>query len=642
MAFFSEDVLRAVRERTDMVVLVGERIALKRAGTNYVGLCPFHAEKTPSFSVNPAKQFFYCFGCQKSGDVFRFLMELDGRGFVEVVEELAHRAGVELPDQEDTAAVRQSQQQQSDRVRLLRVLQWTTAWFEHQLEQSPEALAYLQQRGIEEDTRRRFRLGYAPAGWDGLVQHLSSRKVPTSWIERAGLSLVRARGGSYDRFRNRIVFPLLNSAGEVIAFGGRLLPGSAEPTTEKEGAKYINSPETPLYKKGEHFYGLFHAKEAIRQTRQVVLVEGNMDVLSLHQHGFHQAIAPMGTALTSAQVRLLHRLVGTEGQVVLMLDGDSAGHRATQRDIALFLLDRDKTMEENTLDVRVVVVPHGEDPDTWVQRNPEEVKRQLHSSVPAVDYVLEETIAQLRGAHIAERARVVEKLAPLLSTVRNPTALDLYVDKLSSHLAIPVGSVWKSIRSAQSSYGKREKSSGFRKDPKDGEGLTKPQKKLSIDSLSRQLLAFYAEYPDWLPEAEEKWISMLPDAWVTTLLLQAKQAAVASKGHLDPDFLIAMAPSEAKESVASITFAGIFNNVGRPKHVLGDLYRAIQVKWWHRELNRLKQELVVLSHQGNTISITEQSHQIRDAMETLRGLQKQAGEAEQHWGNEQVNEKERA
>lgn len=642
MTFFPEDVLRSVRERTDIVALVGERIALKRAGTNYVGLCPFHAEKTPSFSVNPGKQFFYCFGCQKSGDVFRFFMELDGRGFVEVVEELAHRVGIELPDTGDGVALRQSKQQQSERFGLLRILQWAAVWFEQQLEQSDEARSYLQYRGIQEDTRRRFRLGYAPSGWDGLVRHLASRKVPEPWMERAGLALPRARGGSYDRFRNRIIFPLLNSAGEVIAFGGRSLPGSGGDVVDKEGAKYINSPETPLYKKGEHFYGLFHAKEAIRQTRQVVLVEGNIDVISLHQHGLSQAIAPMGTALTAAQVQLLYRLLGTEGQVVLMLDGDSAGRRATQKDIALFFLNRAKTSESGSLDVRVVAVPKGEDPDTWIQRSPEEVKQQIHSALPAVDYILEETIAQLRGAHIAERARVVEKLAPLLSTLRNPTALDLYVDKLSSHLDIPVASVWKSIRSFQRLQGKKEQASVQPSGQAARGGLTEAHKRLSIDPLSRQLVAFYAEYPHWLPEAQEEWISMLPDEWVIGLLLHAKQIAIASKGQVEPGFLIALAPSEAKESVASITFAGIFNNVGRPKHVLGDLYTAIQVKWWQRELKRLQQELVILSQQGNPEPITQQSHRIRDAMETLRGLQKQAGETEKNLGNEQINQKEQA
>ena len=354
LGLIPESKVAEIRDRTDIVAVIGEHVQLRRAGSNYLGLCPFHGEKSPSFNVSPSKQFFYCFGCQKSGDVFRFVMELEGRTFADVARDLARRSGVDIPEDSEPSPRRRAErlQEESEKARLLKLNELCARFYEVQLERNERCQRYLRERGVSDEIRARFRLGYAPSDWDALVKALQQRGVPHELSETAGLLIRRegaqlARGAPatsathYDRFRDRAMFPLLlpprggskaqGAQGlplcDVIAFGGRVLPGGAE--GDKAGAKYINSPETPLYKKGENLFGLHAARDAIRQRRQAVLVEGNFDVLALHQFGQPVTVAPMGTALTESQVRQLARLIGPDGHLVLMLDGDKAGRAAT-------------------------------------------------------------------------------------------------------------------------------------------------------------------------------------------------------------------------------------------------------------------------------------------------------------------------
>ena len=463
MGLIPENKVAEVRDRTDIVAVVGEYVTLRRAGANYLGLCPFHAERSPSFNVSQPKQFFYCFGCQKSGDVFRFLMEHTGRSFADVVRDLARRAGVDIPETEDETPEQRRRRAaaEDERAKLIRLHVLCAAFFEAQLAKNPRALAYVDGRAIGPEVRARFRLGYAPESWDGLLGYLAQKNVPHELCERAGL-LVRRENARlpagapansrthYDRFRDRVIFPLINVHDDVIAFGGRVLPKDT-PTGDKEGAKYINSPESPIYKKGENLYGLHAAKEAIRKGRQVILVEGNFDVLSLHHHGFEQAVAPMGTALTETQVRLLKRLLGDEGHVVLMLDGDRAGRSATLKDIWLFSQANISDMALFTgseVDVRVARLPDGEDPDTYVLHNRAGFEKCLRAAKPAVDYVLDEAIDLAENDSIAERSKVLHKVAPLLLALRKAPTQEMYVDKLARSLNIPPELVWRTVRSA--------------------------------------------------------------------------------------------------------------------------------------------------------------------------------------------------
>lgn len=483
MGLIPESKIAEIRDRTDIVAIVGEHVPLRRAGVNHLGLCPFHQEKSPSFNVSASKQFFYCFGCQKSGDVFRFLMELEGRSFVDVARDLARRAGVDIPEEAvEQSPQRRAQrlQQESERARLLKLCDLAARFYEAQLEKSERAQRYVDSRGIGPQIRARFRIGYAPAAWDALIRVMGQRGVPHELAESAGLILRRegvaplpsgapaTANSHYDRFRDRVMFPLLvpivgaaaktagAAAGDVIAFGGRVLP--AEPgageAAKSEGAKYINSPETPLYKKGDNLYGLHAAREPIRQLRQAVVVEGNFDVLSLHQHGFANTIAPMGTALTEAQIQKLSRLLQPDGHVVLMLDGDRAGRSATLKDISLFMFSQANLsdvamLSQRDIDVRVARLPDGEDPDTYAQRDPEGLARCVRSARPALDYVLDEEIAHAEHDSVAGKAKVLAKVAPLLKSLRNRTVQELHVDRLASSLGIGPELVWRHLQGVQ-------------------------------------------------------------------------------------------------------------------------------------------------------------------------------------------------
>ncbi len=484
MGLIPESKIAEIRDRTDIVAIIGEHVPLRRAGVNHLGLCPFHQEKSPSFNVSASKQFFYCFGCQKSGDVFRFLMELEGRTFVDVARDLARRAGVDIPEEAAEASPQrraQRLQQERERARLLKLCELAARFYEAQLAEHERARHYIESRGISTEIRARFRLGYAPPAWDALIRVMAQRGVPHELAESAGLVL-RKEGVAalpagapataqthYDRFRDRVMFPLLVPiigpaaraagapvVGDVIAFGGRVLP-EAHPeagAAKSEGAKYINSPETPLYKKGDNLYGLHAAREPIRQRRQVILVEGNFDVLALHQHGFENTVAPMGTALTEAQIQKLSRLLAPDGHVVLMLDGDKAGRSATMKDIALFMFSQANLsdvalLSQRDVDVRVARLPDGEDPDTFAQRDREALARCVRAAKPALDYVLDEAIAQAEHDSVAGKAKVLAKVAPLLKSLRNQTVQELHVDRLASSLGISTDLVWRHLQGVQ-------------------------------------------------------------------------------------------------------------------------------------------------------------------------------------------------
>ncbi|MSP61598.1 MAG: DNA primase [Myxococcales bacterium] len=445
LGLIPEEKITEIRDRTDIVQVIGEYVALRKSGINHKGLCPFHGEKTPSFNVNSAKQIFHCFGCGKSGDVFRFVMEHDGKPFLDVVRELARRGAIDLPEPERTPEAREAQKRnETDRARLLRVLQLGCEYFRGELASArgERGRAYIVKRGIGPSVEEAFLLGYAPPGWDGLVRFLEAKKVPADLAERVGL--IRARDGAklapgspptkathFDMFRDRVIFPLINPQAEVIAFGGRTLE------TDPAVPKYINSPESGIYRKGENLFGLHAAKGAIRKAGRAILVEGNFDVLAMHEHGFTETVAPMGTALTKEQVHLLHRY--SPARVNLFLDGDSAGFAAAARDVGIFL-------DEELLSY-VTTLPLGEDPDTFLAKfGKDGVKLLLDKSKESVEYFCAYAWKRT-GDSIVERVKLLEdEAAPLIRKVKNETARRRYAEKLALELDLPLDTVGKVIR----------------------------------------------------------------------------------------------------------------------------------------------------------------------------------------------------
>ena len=353
-----DSIIDDIRNASDIVEVVGQYVQLKKRGKNYTGLCPIHQEKTPSFSVSADKQMFYCFGCAKGGNVFTFVMEHDKVSFVEAARTLARRAGITVPEDtpEDSA-------QATENEKLYAACRIAAAFFSETLS-SPEgklALEYFKHRGVTPETITRFGLGYAPNAWDSLAKKCELEHRELEQFERAGLVLRREEGsGYYDRFRGRAIFPIYSPSGRVVGFGARKM------REDDPLGKYINSPETPIYDKSRNLYGLFQAREAIRAAESAILVEGYADLISLSQAGIQQVVASSGTALTEEQIRLLGKYTRS---VTLVYDADSAGSKATLRGVDLVI--------EGGLDVNVVQLPPGEDPDSFVRKEGGDAFRRL-------------------------------------------------------------------------------------------------------------------------------------------------------------------------------------------------------------------------------------------------------------------------
>ena len=426
-----------VRDRTNIVDIVRRYVELKRAGTgSWKGLCPFHAEKTPSFNVHEQRQYFHCFGCGEKGDVFSFLVKIEQRSFMEVLRELARQAGVDLPEVKQSPAERQAAAEaESERERMLRVMDAATSFFEAQLAgpAGGAARAYLEKRGISPAVRARFRLGYAPPGWDALQKHLASLQIPGTVAEQLGLVGANERG-RYDFFRDRAMLPVFDRQKRPIGFSSRLLD------PEAKERKYVNSPDSPLFHKKENLYGLHVAMDAIRRSGTAIVVEGNFDVLSLHEAGIEEAVAPMGTALTSEQVKLLSRAAK---RVVVVFDGDAAGARAAEKAIPV-AVEAGMFFAEADADGRVAQMPAGVDPDDFVRAQGAQAFRALvERARPMLDHLIQQAADD---ATIPGKADTARRVVEVLAKVKNPLMRDLYMRELAAKLHVPVPQVSRMVR----------------------------------------------------------------------------------------------------------------------------------------------------------------------------------------------------
>src|SRR5215813_6528793 len=440
MASFSPELLDEIRSRLDMVELVGQIVNLKRAGQHWKGLCPFHAEKTPSFTVNPKRGIFHCFGCGAGGDAFRFIMRHDRLGFPEAVRTLGERVGVELPTKREPDA-------DSKFETLRHIMALASEFYTRSLWQ-PEgvkAREYLERRGVEPDAARRFGLGYAPEGWNVLLTAMAANVVTSDQLVQAGLALPRQTGGGfYDRFRGRLLFPIRDAQARVIAFGGRALAG--------EEPKYLNSPETPLYVKGQTLYALDVARAGIREKRRAIIVEGYFDCLMAHQHGFGETVAALGTAFTEAQLRLLRRHVD---EVIALFDADAAGQKASAR-LEEMLTD---TMDIQNLgwsvartgefektgyfSIKVAVLPEGHDPDSLLRADgADALDARLQAARPLLSFVLEAALREEDLSTARGRATAHARVALLLSKVANAEEATALSREAARQLGVDATQLW--------------------------------------------------------------------------------------------------------------------------------------------------------------------------------------------------------
>lgn len=409
------EVVATVLSSTDIVDLIGGYLPLTRAGRSFKALCPFHSEKTPSFMVNPDRQIFHCFGCGEGGDAARFLMRREGFSFPEAIEFLAQRAGISLPRRRSGG-----REQEDGRLRVYEVQRAACEYFRQSLQakEGEAARAALAGRGILPETVERFQLGYAPDAWEGLVRFLTQRGFPPRLMEAGGLVIPRPGGkGHYDRFRDRLMIPIQDPAGKVLGFGGRALGGQQEP-------KYLNSPETPIYRKGHQLFGVPVAARALRETGRAIVVEGYFDCIALQQAGILEAVAVLGTALTREQVLLLRRYVE---QVTLVFDPDRAGLQAAWRGLELLM--------EGGLGASIVALPEGTDPDGFIRKEGVEPFRALLASArDLVDFDLGQGTP---GGGVEGAARAADRILAVLARLPDGIRKTRYVQKLAERLGVP-------------------------------------------------------------------------------------------------------------------------------------------------------------------------------------------------------------
>ena len=444
-------VVDEIKERLDIVDVIGAYVPLQKAGRYYRALCPFHAEKTPSFYVFPDSQRWHCFGaCGEGGDIFTFVMKREGWDFATALEELARRAGVVLRPRTPEQA-----RMDEENARLQAAVAEAARYYHHLLLHAPEAARareYLARRGLSSETILRFQLGYSLPAWDALRAHLTGRGFTPAELVRAGLLVEREDGSTYDRFRDRLMIPIRDPHGTTVGFGAR--------TLEAEGvSKYINSPQTPLFDKGRLLFGLDMARDAIRREECVVVVEGYMDVMQAHQAGFGNVVAQMGTALTETQVRLLKRYTR---RLILALDPDAAGIQATLRglEVAREAMDRELTPVFNPrglvgferrlgAEIRVLTLPPGNDPDDLIRQDPARWPVLVRESLPVVEFVLGQLLRQTDLEDAKGRARVVEAMLPLLRDVGDPVERETYAQKVARALRLDARTVLARLYEAE-------------------------------------------------------------------------------------------------------------------------------------------------------------------------------------------------
>ncbi len=405
----SDDVINQIRDRVDIAEIVGQHVALTRAGQNLKGLCPFHQEKSPSFTVSSSRQIFHCFGCGAGGNVYTFLMRLTGAAFPEIVRDLGRKVGVDVP--ESTGGY--STEARTQLGRLERLNAAAGAWYQRMLMDGPagaQARAYLESRGIQQHTTEQFKIGYAPPEWDGLTKAMLKEGFVAADLVAAGLSIPRDQNGSqktavsghYDRFRSRIMFPITDLRKRVVAFGGRVL-GDGMP-------KYMNSPETPLFKKGQTLFALDAAREAAGQQQTLIIVEGYFDAVALHQAGIRHVAATLGTSLTPDHITVIRRFASN---IVLLFDPDQAGVRAALRSLDLFV--------NSGLSVKVVSLPEGDDPDTYVRQHGAEGFAALHRTAPSLlDFAIEHSLRTAESGSVEDRIRAVDAVLRILQKSAHP------------------------------------------------------------------------------------------------------------------------------------------------------------------------------------------------------------------------------
>ena len=506
-----EDIINEIKYRNDIETAVSQYVNLKRRGKNLVGLCPFHSEKTPSFTVYPENGSFYCFGCGVGGDVFTFTGLIENLDYMESIKLLAERSGISLPQDGYDDSMQRLKKRIYD-------INRDTARFFHSFLMSPGgkwALDYLTGRGLTLKTIKHFGLGAAPDSWDALIHHLKEKGYTESDMLAANVIGKNNRGGIYDRFRKRVMFPIINIRGNIVAFSGRAMPGE-----DKQGGKYVNTADTPVYKKSENLFGINFAKSVC--SERVILVEGNMDVISLHQAGFENTVAPLGTAFTTEQANLLSRYTK---EIVLMLDADAAGQKAVRRASGL--------LENTGLSVRVVVIPDGKDPDEYIKKNGKErFAALLEGAVSDMEYKLLTAAKDIDLNSEDGRLKYLAAAAEIIAATDDIMTRDIYIGRLSEKYGVSRTALTTRVNELRkrNSRQKQKKEISDIIRPKFTKDDINPERRKSVKGTAAEetLIAVLLKNPDFYKIALDK---LPPEKMLTSLNRRIYETIISVLEH---------------------------------------------------------------------------------------------------------------
>lgn len=506
-----EDIINEIKYRNDIETAVSQYVNLKRRGKNLVGLCPFHSEKTPSFTVYPENGSFYCFGCGVGGDVFTFTGLIENLDYMESIKLLAERSGISLPQDGYDDSMQRLKKKIYD-------INRDTARFFHSFLMSPGgkwALDYLTGRGLTVKTIKHFGLGAAPDSWDALIHHLKEKGYTESDMLAANVIGKSNRGGFYDRFRKRVMFPIINIRGNIVAFSGRAMPGE-----DKQGGKYVNTADTPVYKKSENLFGINFAKSVC--SERVILVEGNMDVISLHQAGFENTVAPLGTAFTTEQANLLSRYTK---EIVLMLDADAAGQKAVRRASGL--------LENTGLSVRVVVIPDGKDPDEYIKKNGKErFAALLEGAVSDMEYKLLTAAKDIDLNSEDGRLKYLAAAAEIIAATDDIMTRDIYIGRLSEKYGVSRTALTTRVNELRkrNSRQKQKKEISDIIRPKFTKDDINPERRKSVKGTAAEetLIAVLLKNPDFYKIALDK---LPPEKMLTSLNSRIYETIISVLEH---------------------------------------------------------------------------------------------------------------
>lgn len=519
MAIMQRDnIVQLVKEAANIAEVIGELVSLKRSGTNLKGLCPFHSENTPSFMVNPERRSFHCFGCGEGGDVFSFLMKYHNQTFPETLKELAHKFNIPLPEKSSSP---EEQAKAKKREGLYQANEKAAALFHEYLLQNKAAepaRKYLQERGIPLEVIQDYQLGYAPDSWDFLCKSLPKSGMKLETVYQAGLIVSKEKGGYYDRFRKRILFPISNAWGKTAAFGGRIL-GEGQP-------KYLNSPETPVFEKSSTLFGFYQNKESIREKKQCIVVEGNFDLLSLVANGIKNVVAPLGTALTKQHVRSLK---GYTDEIVLLFDGDTAGMRAAMRTVPIFLSDQ--------INGKIAILADNHDPDTFIRENGADALLKLIDKALSLPEFVFGNLVKQHGLSLEGKNLIISELRPIMGSIDDQAQRHLFASHFGEKLGLPP-----------------EKLLFEKHTPTRGAPLKtkKPSEKGQLPLKQRQLLEFLLSYPDYLPPFLDSGLEDVIDSSLGIAILQYMKTFCGENVEAGPEEILSHVSGSEKTAISEM------------------------------------------------------------------------------------------